>query len=334
MRACSTTSDAPSRQSRSSPTVQNATPANGTARVVAQLLADPERRKTLIDQITGFVGANKLQGVTVDFEEVPQSGYHDLWRSFLGELSAAFAPHGWIVVQSAPFDDDDWPFAAFAKIVDYTLLMAYDEHDDHGPAGSIAGQGWYEKTLDKRMKVLSPRRTIIAIGNYGYDWNGGQATASPSKMRSSRRTIPAPISISTTPPTIRISPMSKTTHQARRLVSRRGDRLQRDSRRRHLSARGLCAVAAGREDPSTWFVMGRPMGRAGAANPARHPDQPKTSISKARAKSCGSKPIPTAGLRNFELDPQTGDIDDETYVKLPTGYVIRQFGAKPQRRSR
>ena len=36
---------------------------------------------------------------------------------------------------------------------------------------------------------------------------------------------------------------------------------------------------------------------------------------------------PTPGERTFERDPQTGDIDDETYTRLPTGYVIRQFGA-------
>jgi cellulose synthase/poly-beta-1,6-N-acetylglucosamine synthase-like glycosyltransferase/peptidoglycan/xylan/chitin deacetylase (PgdA/CDA1 family) len=36
---------------------------------------------------------------------------------------------------------------------------------------------------------------------------------------------------------------------------------------------------------------------------------------------------PTTGARKFELDPKTGDINDETYTKLPTTYVIKQFGA-------
>jgi spore germination protein YaaH len=48
--------------------------------------------------------------------------------------------------------------------------MAYDEHyanKDHGP---IASQSWYEERLSKRMGELDPAKTIIALGNYGYDW--------------------------------------------------------------------------------------------------------------------------------------------------------------------
>ncbi len=37
---------------------------------------------------------------------------------------------------------------------------------------------------------------------------------------------------------------------------------------------------------------------------------------------------PSAGKRRFDMDKQTGDIDDETYTQLPTSYVVRQFGAK------
>src|SRR3546814_9535401 len=35
---------------------------------------------------------------------------------------------------------------------------------------------------------------------------------------------------------------------------------------------------------------------------------------------------PTSGSRKFELDQKTGDIVDETYTRLPTTSVIRQFG--------
>ena len=91
-------------------------------------------------------------------------------------MSAAFAPHDWIIAQAAPFDDDDWPYQTYANIVDYTILMAYDQHDDSGAAGAIAGEDWYENILDKRMKQLPADSTIIAIGSYGYDWVKGGAT--------------------------------------------------------------------------------------------------------------------------------------------------------------
>ena len=87
------------------------------------------------------------------------------------------SPSASVVVVASPFDDDSWPYAQYAGIVDYTLLMAYDEHDDAAAPGSIAGETWYEENLDKRMAVLSPARTIVGLGNYGYDWSEGHGDA-------------------------------------------------------------------------------------------------------------------------------------------------------------
>ncbi len=64
------------------------------------------------------------------------------------------------------------PSRFMRRSVDYTVLMAYDQHMAADPAGPIAGESWYEHELDKRMRVLAPSRTIIALGGYGYDWNG------------------------------------------------------------------------------------------------------------------------------------------------------------------
>jgi spore germination protein YaaH len=151
------------------PLVQNASNAVWNGPGMAELLADPLRRRILLNGIVSYLSRNKFQGAVVDFEALPQSAYPDL-QAFLGEMKGAFRPHGWLVVIASPFDDDTWPYANYAGIVDYTLLMAYDEHDDASEPGSIAGQSWFEENLDRRMAVLSPARTIIGIGNYGYDW--------------------------------------------------------------------------------------------------------------------------------------------------------------------
>jgi cellulose synthase/poly-beta-1,6-N-acetylglucosamine synthase-like glycosyltransferase/peptidoglycan/xylan/chitin deacetylase (PgdA/CDA1 family)/spore germination protein YaaH len=310
------------------PTVQNATLGKWDGPGTALFLADPEKRKTLIDQITGFVGANKLQGVTVDFEELPASGYRDL-KTFLGELSSAFAPHGWIVVIAAPFDDDTWPFAAFAKNVDYTLLMAYDEHDDHGPAGSIAGQSWYETTLDKRMKVLSPRHTLIGIGNYGYDWNGGQAdsiTFEDAVIAAHDSDADIDFDDATNNPHFSYVEEDHTLHDVWFLDA--ATAFNEIHAADIYQPAGYALWRLGAEDPSTWFVMGRPWG-APAPQSLRNIPTAEDVDFEGQGEILRIEADPTSGQRKFELDPQTGDINDENYVKLPTGYVIRQFGAKP-----
>ena len=161
------------------PMIQNASGGSFDGPGLARLLADRARADKLLDQITAFVAVNKLQGVTIDFEELPASAHKDL-EDFLSRMSAAFAPHDWIIAQAAPFDDDSWPYQTYADIVDYTMLMAYDQVDDSGPPGSIAGEDWYEKTLDRRMRQLPANSTIVVIGSWAYDWPQGKtATAVP-----------------------------------------------------------------------------------------------------------------------------------------------------------
>ena len=154
------------------PVVQNATLGKWDGPGLAKLLADPKRSAALIKQLDAFVQSHKLQGIVVDFEAIPDSSQADLGR-FLRELRKDFKPHGWKVAMAEPFANDKWPFADYAKDIDYTILMAYDEHLTPNAPGSIAGQSWYENTLDKRMRGLDPARTIVALGSYAYDWDAG-----------------------------------------------------------------------------------------------------------------------------------------------------------------
>src|SRR3569832_833235 len=151
------------------PMIQNVEKGVWNGEGLTGLLNDPARRTVLLNQIVAFMSAHHFPALAVDFEQVPIAAHEGL-KTFLSEMSAALAPHGWIIVQTVPFDDDAWPYEDYANIVDYTILMAYDEHDDSDEPGSIAGQGWFEQNLAKRMRVLDPKSTIIGIGNYGYDW--------------------------------------------------------------------------------------------------------------------------------------------------------------------
>jgi hypothetical protein len=157
------------------PMIQNAVEGKWDGAGLARLLADPQARAARIDEIVAFLEDNKFQGLTIDFEEVPDKSQKDL-QEFLRELSSAFAARGLVMVLAVPFDDDNWPYATYARIADYLVLMGYDQHWDKSAPGSIAGEDWFENTLDKRMKELDPDRTILAIGGYGYDWIKGHRT--------------------------------------------------------------------------------------------------------------------------------------------------------------
>ena len=96
------------------------------------------------------------------------------------ELHAAFALRGLLVVQAVPFDDPGWNYKAYAAASDYLILMAYDQHWAGSDPGPVAAQDWFEQQSRQAHARLDPAKTIIALGNYGYDWTDGK-TGSATK---------------------------------------------------------------------------------------------------------------------------------------------------------
>ena len=165
------------------PMVQNADQGNWNGTGLAQLLGDPSRRNALLAQI--LAGVKDFSGVTIDFELIPRDAHPNL-RIFLAELKSGLQARAQILILAVPLDDDDWNYTAYAEVADFLLLMAYDEHFADGSPGSVAGEEWFKRKLAKRMATLDPSRTIISLGNYGYDWarDGEGVSVSFEQIRS------------------------------------------------------------------------------------------------------------------------------------------------------
>jgi spore germination protein YaaH len=138
--------------------------------LLARNIADEQHRQNLIRALTSFVEGNKFAGICVDFEEPPTTSQANL-LTFMQELHTTFAAKNLLVVQAVPFDDPDWNYKAYSAASDYLILMAYDQHWTGSDAGPVAAQDWFEQKLIARMRDLDASKTIIALGNYGYNWN-------------------------------------------------------------------------------------------------------------------------------------------------------------------
>ncbi|MEO9077997.1 MAG: glycosyltransferase, partial [Rhodanobacter sp.] len=313
------------------PLLQNASDANWDGPGLARMLANPALRKARIAQIVAFIATNNFQGITIDFEEVPDSSQKDL-KSFLTELNDAFDPHGWGIVLSVPFDDASWDYAGYADIVDFVVLMAYDEHWAGKTPGSIAGQEWFERTLEKRMKELDPDQTIVAIGSYGYDWSRGQnaeaLTFQDAMDRASDAQVDITFDTATQNPHFSYNEDNGSTHQVWFLdgVTVFNEIHSADEYKPY----GYALWRLGSEDPSVWSVFGRPYN-------APAPDQLRTIGAGEDIDIEGQGEVleiaskPSAGARTIELDKDGGSIDDETYTSLPSSYVIQRAGTLPHK---
>ena len=308
------------------PVVQNATLGVWDGKHMAELLANSKRRNALVNQLVEYLGKRKLDGVVADIEALPDSA-HDDYGLFLRSLTAAFKPHGWIVVLASPFANDKWPWQAYARDIDYTMLMAYDEHTTPSAPGSIAGQSWFETLLDKRMKILNPAKTIVALGSYAYDWNGDDVDSmafEEAVIAAHDSDARVEFDDATNNPHFSYVEDDGTTHNVWLLdaVTAYNEIHAADP----YQPAGYAVWRLGSEDPSIWWVMGKPYD-----SPAPQTLNNIPVIEDIDYEGQGEifqvVAHPQSGARTFEIDKQFGDIDDETYTKLPTGYVIRQFGA-------
>lgn len=313
------------------PLLQNAVNGEWDGTGLAKMLANPDLRHQRIAEIVAFLDANRFQGVTVDFENLPDSAQPDL-KQFLGELADAFAPHGWGIVLSVPFDDEAWDYAGLAKIVDFELLMAYDQHWAGQDPGSVAAQDWFESTLDKRMKELDPDQTIIAIGSYGYDWAKGKTAEAVTFQDAMDRAADAQADISfdddTQNPHFSYSEDNGTVHQLWFLDA--ATAYNQIHAADGYQPYGYAVWRLGSEDPSIWPLLGRPYG-------APVPDslheigagQDIDIEGQGEILQIASKP--EDGARTFTIDKDSGEIDGEQYTALPKSYVIQRVGTQPKK---
>ncbi|MBV8976633.1 MAG: glycosyltransferase [Alphaproteobacteria bacterium] len=308
------------------PMVQNIEKGVWNSEGLGKLLNDGKRRTALIQQLSSFMAEHKFPGLVVDFEQVPPDAYGGL-KNFLSDLSAAFAPHGWIILQTVPFDEASWPYEEYADIVDYTILMAYDQHDDSDEAGPIAGQDWFESNLAARMRVLDPASTIVGIGNYGYDWHGKDYADSLNFQDAvlAARDSEADIDFDDASGNAHFSYFEndRSTHDVWFLdaVTAFNQIHSADNYR----PAGYALWRIGSEDPSIWSVLGRAYGAA-APDALHHIPVSEDVDFEGAGEILRVKSHPTPGARRFELDRETGAITDETYTTIPTSYVIETTG--------
>src|SRR5437762_967704 len=313
------------------PIVQNLDNEKWESSLLAKMVADETSRQNLISALATFVEQNKFAGVCIDFEEALPETQPNLLK-FMQELHAAFQQRGWLVVQSVPFDDQEWKYKDYAAATDYLLLMAYDEHYASKESGSIASQGWYESLLSKRMNELNPAKTIIALGNYGYNWQEGETAREVSFQE-------AVIDAHDSEAQIEFDPQTRNPHyeydeeDGSHHIVWFLDGVTAFNQMRAASGyhpAGFALWRLGSEDPSIWSVFGTDQ-----SNPL--PDALKRMVYGYEVDFEGTGELlqvqssPHDGERGLNVDSKTGFIASETYdnEKIPSSYVIERTGDHP-----
>jgi cellulose synthase/poly-beta-1,6-N-acetylglucosamine synthase-like glycosyltransferase/peptidoglycan/xylan/chitin deacetylase (PgdA/CDA1 family)/spore germination protein YaaH len=313
------------------PMIHNSKEGKWESQTLAMQIGDDASRARLVNELTRFVDDNRFQGVCIDFEEVPKASQKHL-LAFMQQLHAAFKTRNWMVTQAAPFDDPEWNYRAYAAANDFLMLMAYDEHWNESDPGSIAGQPWFEATLEKRMQELDPAKTIVCIGGYGYGWSKGRETEELTFQEAVLDARDSEAKIEFDPTTRNPYFRYETEDGAQRTVWFLDAVTAFNQMRatRDYNVAGFALWRMGSEDPSLWTVFGDQQMDAS-------PEQLKRIVYGYDVDFEGMGEIlqfeasPIDGSREIDVNSKDGLIGAERYLNIPSSYVIRRTGWRPGR---
>lgn len=138
-----------------------------------QVLSRASSRKRLVDNLIAEARRCGVDGINVDFEEVPQEAGRD-YIQFLRELSIACRREQFVlsIDNYVPMGFNDYyDRKEQGVIADYVVIMGYDEHYGGSPeAGSVASIEYVRHGIEATCAQVPPEKVINAVPFYTRLW--------------------------------------------------------------------------------------------------------------------------------------------------------------------
>jgi len=300
--------------------------------LLTKALRSDASEKALIAALLKTIDDNKFGGLAIDIEEVPAAEQMRLFN-FIKDLHSEFVSRGLVLAQAVPFDNPDWNYRAYAAIDDYLMLMAYDQHWATSEPGPIAGQKWFETVLEKRMADLSPAKTIICFGNYGYDWVSGEKEAEDISFQQAVLTASESLD---DPSDIKFDPDEKNPHFEYTEDDGKDHNIwfldgvtafNQIRATQKYKVGGLALWRLGSEDPSLWKIFGSGHDNFNSADIATIKYGYDVDF-EGTGEILQVKARPQDGKRDLTI-ADSGAISNEVYRQTPSSYVFQRTGDEP-----
>lgn len=169
--------------------VDNFTADISTTETLSQLAS----RQNIIQYLVQKAVSIGMDGINVDFESLSEdAGPHFL--EFLRELSIECHKNNLVLSVDNPVPEDftsHYDRREQGMVVDYIVVMGYDEHYVGSDAGSVASLPWVEQGVEDTLAEVPAQRTILAIPFYTRLWKttGGAVTSEAIGMTEAQKII-------------------------------------------------------------------------------------------------------------------------------------------------
>lgn len=141
-------------------------------------LSTYDRRIKIVKQLLSYAQMYHIQGINIDFENVYLKDKANMVQ-FVRELTPFLHEQGLAVSIDVTVKDGSETYSRFldrkaiGEVVDYMIVMAYDEHWASSPkAGSVASLPWVEKGVAQILQEdhVPPSKLLLGIPLYTRIW--------------------------------------------------------------------------------------------------------------------------------------------------------------------
>jgi cellulose synthase/poly-beta-1,6-N-acetylglucosamine synthase-like glycosyltransferase/spore germination protein YaaH/peptidoglycan/xylan/chitin deacetylase (PgdA/CDA1 family) len=304
-------------------------------KAVMRIIHSKKETQKVITQLVTILKKYNFRGVNVDLENVAEKTNEPL-TEFQRQLYEKLHAAGFLVTMDVPVFDDDYDYGQLARYNDYLVIMAYDQHDESSGPGNISDQHWIEGAIaDVAKKGVPAKKMIMGLAGYGgYDWPLGaegsdltyQEALSVAKLHDSH---------------IDFDGDSYNLHYN----YKDDDNISHDvyftdaatnfNTMRFASEYGMSGAAIwrlGSEDYRIWSFYDRDLSDSAIK---KHPvdfDRLANVTLSNKVDYTGEGEVldvqstPQTGRINLEIDSADMLITGQDYIKLPSMFVIKQFG--------
>ncbi|MBB6052869.1 glycosyltransferase [Armatimonas rosea] len=293
-----------------------------------QLLKSPSKRAKVAEALLKYVSEHHYAGINLDLETEREDDREGL-AVFAQEVAARFHAQA-LQVSACTQVGEPEEAATIARPCDFVIPMIYDQHYASGTAGPIAPEPWAEHELAQFLKAVPANKTVLAIGNYAYDWVASKPGA--KTLTFGEAMVTAQESHEGTDGVVTWDREQGNPHFSYEEDGSRHEVWLLDAatsynflsfaRSKGVTGRALWYV--GSEDPTLWscFGRGKKPENAQALRTVRYGFELDF---EGEGEVLDVATLPQTGERTITTDAK-GTITDERFLSYPTSCVLRRSG--------
>ncbi len=306
------------------------------------VLTSAATRQAAVNNIYQMVISNGFDGVNIDFEGMPASTRAGL-TAFMNALATKLHAAGLLVTMAVPakWSADDstndfaacFDYAALGRVVDYLVIMTYDQHAGWSGPGPVAGADWTDKVIRYATTVVPAKKILLGLAGYGYDWSpSGAAEITAKAAPTKAAAYGAPIVWDNTAQVPHFTYWQSSTRHDVWYENSYSVEFKVDQVNRY-GLGGVALWALGQEDTRFWQVINGSTGWTGGLGGTRPKTMATQTTSSSKGSGSGSASTGTAPADTPSLGtasgPNAGLKLSAADIDLLAHLIYAEAGAEP-----